>query len=178
VRGGQRRQRSEEKGTTIGSKVFVGNLSFRTTKEELAGLLAEAGSVVDVFLPTDRATGKPRGFAFVEFGSEAEAAEAIRRFHGREVGGRAIRLNMADERPRERTGPPRSFGPPPDRPSFGGDRPGPPRDRPGPPRERSGPPRSFGPSPFEPEPTFFAVEGRMSRPKGSRRGARGRKRSL
>jgi len=77
------------------------------------------------------------------------------------VGGRALRLNMADERPRERTG-------------------GPPRDRPGgPPRgDRPGPPRSFGPPSFEPEPSFFPVEGRLSRPKGSRRGARGRKRSL
>jgi RNA recognition motif-containing protein len=170
VRGRKRKQRPEEKGTAISVKVFVGNLSFRTTKEELNGLLAAAGTVVDVFLPTDRATGKPRGFAFVEFGSEAEAAEAIRQFNGREVGGRAIRLNMADERPRERTGPPRDrFGPPPDRS-------GPPRDRSGPPR--SGPPRSFGPPSFEPEPSFFPVEGRVSRPKGSRRGARGRKRSL
>ena len=167
MRGCRRRQRSEEKGTAIAAKVFVGNLSFRTTKEELTSLLSEAGAVVDVFLPTDRATGKPRGFAFVEFGSEGEAAEAIRRFHGRDVGGRALRLNMADERPRERPGPPR------DRPV------GPPRDRPvGPPRERSGPPRPYTPFAFEPEPTFFPVEGRISRPKGSRRGARGRKRSL
>lgn len=142
----------------------MGNLSFRTTKEELAALLAAAGTVVDVFLPIERETGKPRGFAFVEFGSEGEAAEAIRQFNGREVGGRALRLNMADERPRERTGPARPrLGPPPDRS-------GPPRDRPG--------PRSFGPPAYEPEPSFFAVEGRISRPKGSRRGARGRKRSL
>jgi len=137
----------------------------------LSGLLGAAGTVVDVFLPTDRATGKLRGFAFVEFGSEGEAAEAIRQFNGRELGGRALRLNMADERPRERSGPPRSFGPPPDRS-------GPPRERSGPPRPFGGPPRSFGPSSFEPEPSFFAVEGRVSRPKGSRRGARGRKRSL
>ena len=164
MRGRKRKQRPEEKGTAISVKVFVGNLSFRTTKEELNTLLAAAGTVVDVFLPTDRATGKPRGFAFVEFGSEAEAAEAIRQFNGREVGGRAIRLNMADERPRERTGPPRGFGPPP--------------DRSGPPRDRPGPPRSFGPPSFEPEPSFFPVEGRVSRPNGSRRGARGRKRSL
>lgn len=109
----------------------------------------------------------------MEFGSEAEAAEAIRQFNGRDLGGRPLRLNMADERPRERTGPPRGFGPPPDRS-------GPPRDRPGgsPRGDRPGPPRSFGPPSFEPEPSFFPVEGRVSRPKGSRRGARGRKRSL
>jgi len=130
----------------------VGNLSFRTTKEELTALLQGAGNIVDVFLPTDRATGKMRGFAFVEFGSEPEAAEAIRLYNGKELGGRALRMNMADEKPRERTGPP---------------------------RERSGgPPRSFTPFDSAPEPTFFPVEGRFSRPKGSRRGVRGRKRSL
>jgi cold-inducible RNA-binding protein len=143
----------------------VGNLSFRTNKEELNALLSAAGTIVDVFLPTDRATGKMRGFAFVEFGSEAEATEAIRQFNGKELGGRALRLNMADEKPRERTGPPR-------------ERPGPPREHAGPPRERTGPPRSFVPFDDAPEPTFFPVEGRVSRPKGSRRGVRGRKRSL
>jgi RNA recognition motif-containing protein len=99
-----------------------------------------------------------RGFAFVEFGSEGEAAEAIRLFNGKELGGRALRMNMADEKPRERTGPP--------------------RDRSGPPRERTGPPRSYSPMDFAPEPSFFPVEGRVSRPKGSRRGVRGKKRSL
>jgi RNA recognition motif-containing protein len=107
---------------------------------------------VDVFLPTDRATGKVRGFAFVEFGSEGEAAEAIRQFNGKELGGRALRMNMADEKPRERSAAP--------------------RERPGP------PPRSFGSFDFTPEPSFFNVDGRVSRPKGSRRGVRGKKRSL
>jgi RNA recognition motif-containing protein len=134
---GHRRRRA------IPAKVFVGNLSFRTTKEELTQLLSAAGTVVDVYMPADRATGKPRGFAFVEFGSEAEAAEAIRQFNGRDVGGRTLKLNPADERPQRRPGP-RTFGPPE---VVGG-------------------------------PSFFAVEGRLSRPKGSRRGTRGRKRSL
>ncbi len=149
---GRAEARRDERRTAIPAKIFVGNLSFRTTKEELTELLQAAGTIVDVFLPLDRATGKMRGFAFVEFGSEAGAAGAIRLFNGKDLGGRPLRLNMADEKPRERTGPP---------------------------RERSGPPRGF--SPFEassPEPTFFPVEGRFSRPKGSRRGVRGRKRSL
>ena len=64
---GQRRSRA------IPAKVFVGNLSFRTTKEELTEMLSAAGTVVDVYMPADRATGKPRGFAFVEFATEAEA---------------------------------------------------------------------------------------------------------
>lgn len=100
-------------------------------------------------MPTDRATGKPRGFAFVEYSSDAEAAEAIRKFNGRELDGRALKVNAADERPRERSGPrQRQWAPPPD---LGG---------------------------HPAEPSFFAVEGRMSRPKGSRRGTRGRKRSV
>ncbi|MGV8041015.1 MAG: RNA recognition motif domain-containing protein [Thermoanaerobaculaceae bacterium] len=132
------------------AKVFIGNLSFRTTREELNVLVSAAGTVVDLYMPTDRATGKPRGFAFVEFASEAEAAEAIRQLNGKEVGGRALKVNLAEDRPRERSGPP---------------------------RERPAGPRPFAPA-FDPGPSFFQVEGRFSKPKGSRRGARGKKRSL
>jgi hypothetical protein len=137
------RRQDYRRRRAIPAKVFVGNLSFRTTKEELNQILSAAGTVVDVYMPTDRVTGKPRGFAFVEFASEGEAAEAIRQFNGREVGGRALKLNLAEERPQRRPAP-RAFGPPE---------------------------ASSGPS-------FFAVEGRFSRPKGSRRGTRGHKRSL
>ena len=71
-------------------------------------MLAEAGRVVDVHLPTDRETGRPRGFAFVEFSQPSEAADAITRFHNREVGGRRLNVNAADDRPRRgrRTGAP------------------------------------------------------------------------
>jgi len=135
---GHRRRRA------IPAKVFVGNLSFRTTKEELNQILSEAGTVVDIYMPADRVTGKPRGFAFVEFSNDAEANEAIQRLNGREVGGRTLKVNLAGDRPATRP--------------------------PG--------PRRFGPEPIPAGPSFFAVEGRMSRPKGSRRGTRGRKRSL
>jgi len=121
----------------------VGNLSFQTTKEELSQLLSTVGVVVDTFMPVDRSTGKPRGFAFVEYGSEAEAAQAVGRLNGQEIGGRALKVNLAEERPRGRSGP-----------------------------------RSFGLPAPESGPSFFQVEGRLSRPKGSRRGARRRKRSL
>ena len=91
----------------MGSKVFVGNLEFSTTKEQLETLFQEAGSILDVFLPSDRATGKPRGFAFVEFATEEEAAKAISRFDGYELGGRGLRVNAAEERrPGQRGGPP------------------------------------------------------------------------
>jgi cold-inducible RNA-binding protein len=82
----------------VGSKLFVGNLEFNTTKEQLETLFAEAGNVVDVFLPSDRATGRPRGFAFVEYGSDAEASAAIQRFDGYELGGRTLRVNAAEAR--------------------------------------------------------------------------------
>ncbi len=100
----------------MASKVFVGNLEFSTTREEIAALFGEAGQVHDVFLPLDRATARPRGFAFVEFATPEEAAAAIERFDGHELGGRALRVNAAEDRPR------RSFGGGGggDRPSFGG----------------------------------------------------------
>lgn len=88
----------------MSSKVFVGNLEFSTTREEIETLFAEAGSVLDVFLPADRATGKPRGFAFVEYASEAEAAAAIERFDGYELGGRSLRVNAAQARTSPRPG--------------------------------------------------------------------------
>ncbi len=84
---------------TISTKVFVGNLDFRTTQAELTQLFSAAGTVVDAFLPTDRVTGKPRGFAFVEFSSEAQAAEAIRQFNQHEMNGRKLNVNAAEARP-------------------------------------------------------------------------------
>jgi RNA recognition motif-containing protein len=89
---------SAERLENVSSKVFVGNLEFSTTKDELETLFAEAGSVVDVFLPSDRATGRPRGFAFVEYSSEEEAAAAIKKFDGYEMGGRSLRVNAAEAR--------------------------------------------------------------------------------
>lgn len=82
----------------MSSKLFVGNLEFSTTKDQLEELFGQAGSVVDVFLPSDRATGRPRGFAFVEYATEEEAADAIKRFDGYELGGRSLRVNAAEAR--------------------------------------------------------------------------------
>ena len=55
---------------------------------------------MDVHIPKDRETGRPRGFAFVRFAEEAQAQQAVEQFHGREVGGRALRLDIAEDRPR------------------------------------------------------------------------------
>src|SRR5688572_14049431 len=95
------------------SKIFVGNLDFRTTREEVESLFGQVGKVEDVFFPTDRDTGRPRGFAFVTFSSDEEAAQAIEKFNGHELSGRALRVNAAEERPRA----PRSFEP---RGDYGG----------------------------------------------------------
>ncbi|HVR39574.1 MAG TPA: RNA-binding protein [Thermoanaerobaculia bacterium] len=84
----------------MASKVFVGNLNFKTTREEVEGLFTQVGKPRDVFLPTERGTGRPRGFAFVEFESDEEAQKAIEQFNGYELGGRALRVNLAEDRPR------------------------------------------------------------------------------
>lgn len=80
-------------------KLYVGNLSFETTNEDLQGLFSQAGSVESVSLVTDRDTGRSRGFGFVEMGSKAEAEAAISQFNGAEVHGRSLTVNEA--RPRE-----------------------------------------------------------------------------
>jgi RNA recognition motif-containing protein len=82
------------------SKVFVGNLDFNTTRNEVQDLFAQVGEVRDVFLPMDRESGRPRGFAFVEYANDADAAAAIERFNGYQLGGRALRVNAAEDRPR------------------------------------------------------------------------------
>jgi nucleolin len=78
-----------------------------TTAEALTQFLSEAGSVVEVYLPADRETGAPRGFAFVQFATDANALEAIRLFHDRELDGRKLTVNAAEDRPARRVGPPR-----------------------------------------------------------------------
>jgi hypothetical protein len=82
------------------SKVFVGNLDFNTTRNEVQDLFAQVGEVRDVFLPMDRESGRPRGFAFVEYANDEDAAQAIEKFNGYQLGGRALRVNAAEDRPR------------------------------------------------------------------------------
>ncbi len=79
--------------------MFVGNLSFETTSEELEALFVPFGEVAGVSVPTDRMTGRPRGFAFVEFNRSEDAAEAIKKLDGHELAGRRLRINEANERP-------------------------------------------------------------------------------
>jgi cold-inducible RNA-binding protein len=117
--------RSPKEGGAISSKVFVGNLNFDTTREELETLFTEIGQVVDVVLPTDRMSGRPRGFAFVELSTPEAATQAIEKFDGFELGGRRLRVNEATG---ERTSRPGGAGGAGgggfSRPAFGQDRPG------------------------------------------------------
>jgi RNA recognition motif-containing protein len=89
--------------------LFVGNMSFQTTESELTALFQGFGQVTRVHVAMDRETGRARGFAFVEMPNDEEAAKAIAGLNGKEVGGRALKVNEA--RPKEaRSGPPRSSG--------------------------------------------------------------------
>lgn len=81
------------------SRLFVGNLSYRTMENDLQDYFAQAGVVSAVDLMLDKFTGKSRGFAFVEMGSSAEATKAVEMFHNKEFQGRSLTVNIA--RPRE-----------------------------------------------------------------------------
>lgn len=107
----------------MNNKLFVGNVSYDTTELELQDLFATCGPVEDVNLVTDRATGRPRGFAFVTMGTPEAAEAAIQQLSGKSVNGR--NLTVTEARPREERG------------GGGGGRGGR-DDRGGEPRERTG----------------------------------------
>jgi cold-inducible RNA-binding protein len=140
----------------ISAKVFVGNLNYRTTKEELSAFLGAAGEIVDCFLPTDRETGRPRGFGFVTFASSEQATACVEKFNGADFNGRSLNINAAEERGRRPAPGGGGGGPPRGRPAGGGggDR------RPAAPFKRSpsagGPPprRGFSPPPEPAAPVF------------------------
>ncbi len=120
------------------NKVFVGNVSFDTTREQLEALFAPMGEITEIVVPTERDSGRPRGFAFVTYASAESAAQAVQKLDGVELGGRNLRVNEAVERTARPMGS-GGFS----RPFAGGGRPAAP-----------------------------------SRPKGSRRNVRARKRSI
>ena len=86
------------------TKIYVGNLSYETTEDDLRTLFAQAGTVASVALIKDRDTGQSKGFAFVEMSNQSEAEKAIQTFNGYTLANRPLKVNMA--RPREE----RSFG--------------------------------------------------------------------
>ena len=83
-------------------KLYVGNLSFDTTSNDLQTLFATAGTVESVSLIEDRETGRSRGFGFVEMQTKEEGAAAVEKFNGSELGGRPLKVNEA--KPRENRG--------------------------------------------------------------------------
>jgi len=83
----------------MSARLFVGNLSFNVTENDLQDAFAAHGTVVEANLMLDRATGRPRGFAFVTMSNSDEAQKAIDALHGKELAGRALTVNIA--RPRE-----------------------------------------------------------------------------
>jgi RNA recognition motif-containing protein len=86
----------------MSTKLYVGNLAFQTTSQELQEMFATAGTVESAAVVEDRETGRSRGFAFVEMSTKEEATSAIDQFNGKEVGGRALKVNEA--KPRENRG--------------------------------------------------------------------------
>jgi cold-inducible RNA-binding protein len=107
----------------MSNKLFVGNLSFDTTENDLQEAFAAFGTVTEANLMMDRTTNRPRGFAFVTMSSADEAQKAIAGLNGRELSGRALTVNVA--RPREE----RPAGGGGGRREFGGNRGGGGRDR-------------------------------------------------
>jgi RNA recognition motif-containing protein len=83
--------------------LFIGNMSFQTTEGDLRSLFEPFGEITRIHIVQDRETGQPRGFAFVEVADDAEAAKAISALNGKEVAGRALKVNEATPRP-ERSG--------------------------------------------------------------------------
>ncbi len=89
----------------MGKKLYVGNLPFSVTEESLQQLFAQAGTVESATVITDRATGRSKGFGFVEMSSDQEAADAITKLNGTDLEGRAIAVSEArPQAPRENRG--------------------------------------------------------------------------
>ena len=87
------------------NRLFVGNLAYQTMENDLQDYFSQAGAVTSVHLMLDRATGKSRGFAFVEFATAEEASKAVEQFHNQEFQGRQLTVNVArprEERPAQR----------------------------------------------------------------------------
>ncbi|WP_437764121.1 RNA-binding protein [Sorangium sp. So ce281] len=83
----------------MGNRLYVGNLSYNTSRESLEAAFAGSGEVREVAMPTDRETGQPRGFAFVTMGSAQAANSAISQLNGMMLDGRSLKVNEAQERP-------------------------------------------------------------------------------
>ena len=93
-----RDERLSQFGQQLSSKIYVGNLPFSSTEDELRSVFASHGDVESVNVIMDRDTGRPRGFAFVEMADADSASKAIRALDGSELGGRNLRVNEAEDK--------------------------------------------------------------------------------
>ncbi len=82
----------------MSNKLYIGNIPFSISEDELSDLFSSIGNVSNVYLPTDKETGRSRGFAFIEMSSEDEASAAVNKLNGKIVGGRNIKVAIATER--------------------------------------------------------------------------------
>ena len=94
----------------MSTKLYVGNLAFQTTSQDLEQIFGQAGTVQSASVVEDRETGRSRGFAFVEMSTNAEATAAIEQFNGKEVAGRALKVNEAKPREPRNAASGRNFG--------------------------------------------------------------------
>ena len=90
------------KVNNMGKKLYVGNLAYSTTDQDISDLFSQAGTVESVSIITDRDTGRSKGFGFVEMANDDEAGQAIEKFNGQELEGRPLTVNEA--RPKEDRG--------------------------------------------------------------------------
>lgn len=103
-------------------RLYVGNLSFDATADDLREIFAPSGEVEDAIIVTRPGGGRPRGFGFVTMAEESAGAEAIRQLDGQEVAGRALKVNVAKERDRDSEKAPKSEEAAPQRSPEGDDR--------------------------------------------------------
>ena len=143
-------------------RLFIGNLPYTATEAELREHLSSVGAPTSVVLPVDRETGRPRGFAFVDYADRAVAEEAIRKFDQQPFKGRGLAVSEA--RPREERGP----GGPPRPGGFSSPRPGGPGGYGG--QRPGGGPSGYAPRPggFTPRPGGFGGGGATEGPRGSK----------
>jgi cold-inducible RNA-binding protein len=140
----------------VSVRLFIGNLPYAANEAELREHLSDVGAPTQVVLPVDRETGRPRGFAFVDYADRGVAEEAIRRFNQQPFKGRPLAVSEA--RPREERGP----GGPPRPGGFSGPRPGGPPAGPGGPRPGGFAPRPGGFAP-RPDPGGVVTPGQRNR---------------
>lgn len=104
----------------MGKKLYVGNLAFQTSSQDLQDLFAQAGTVESAQVIEDRDTGRSKGFGFVEMASDDEAAAAIEQFNGKDLAGRTLTVNEARPRENRSGGGGRGFGGGGNRGGYGG----------------------------------------------------------